>query len=38
MNHAKREYEKYKDRISLKPSEVEIHYLESIKSLEKIGE
>ena len=36
INHAKREYAKYKDRISLQPSEVEIHYLESIKKLEEI--
>ena len=36
MNHARKEYDKYKDRISLKPSEVELHYLESIESLEKI--
>ena len=34
MNHARREYDKYKDRISLKPSEVELHYLDSIKDLE----
>ena len=36
MNHAKIEYDKYKDRIALKPSEVELHYLESIKDLEMI--
>lgn len=36
MNHVKKEYDKYKDRISLKPSEVELHYLESIKDLEKL--
>ena len=36
MNHAKLEYDKYKKRISLKPSDVELHYLESIKDLEKI--
>ena len=36
MNHAKKEYDKYKDRIALMPSEVEIHYLESIKALEMI--
>lgn len=36
MNHARREYNKYKDRIALKPSEVELHYLESIKDLEKL--
>ena len=37
MKHVEREYNKYKDRISLNPSEVELHYLESIKNLEKIG-
>lgn len=31
MEHAKAEYGKYKDRIVLQPSEVEKHYLESIK-------
>ena len=36
MNHAKKEYDKYKDRIALKPSEVELHYLESIKDLERL--
>jgi len=36
MNYAKLEYNKYKNRISLKPSDVELHYLESIKDLEKI--
>lgn len=36
MNHAEKEYDKYKDRIALKPSEVELHYLESIKDLEKL--
>ena len=36
MNYARKEYDKYKDRIALKPSEVEIHYLESIKDLEKL--
>ena len=36
MNHAKKEYGKYKDRIALKPSDVEIHYLEIIKDLEMI--
>ena len=34
MNHAKKEYTKYKDRVLLKPTEVELHYLESIKNLE----
>ena len=29
-------HDKYKDRIALKPSEVELHYLESIKNLEKL--
>ena len=36
LDHVKKEYDKYKDRISLKPSEVELHYLESIKDLEKL--
>ena len=36
MNHAKVEYNKYKNRISLKPTQVELHYLESIKNLESI--
>ena len=36
MNHARKEYDKYKDRLALKPSEVELHYLESIKDLEKL--
>lgn len=37
MKHVKTEYNKYKERISLSPSDVEIHYLESIQSLEKIN-
>ena len=37
MNHVKTEYNKYKHRIELKPSDVELHYLESIKNLEKIS-
>ena len=37
INHVKIEYSKYKDRISLNPSDVELHYLESIKNLEKIS-
>lgn len=36
--HAKVEYSKYKDRVALKPSDVELHYLESIKKLEAIGD
>ena len=36
MEHAKTEYNKYKNRVSLKPTEVELHYLESIKNLESI--
>lgn len=32
----KKEYDKYKNRIALKPSEVELHYLQSIKDLEMI--
>ena len=37
INHAKIEYHKYKDRIALEPTEVEIHYLETIRNLEMIG-
>ena len=37
MNHAKVEYDKYKDKVSLKPSDIEIHYLESINKLETIN-
>ena len=37
IDHAKREYDKYKNRILMKPSDVELHYLESIKDLELIG-
>lgn len=37
LNHAKKEYDKYKNRIALKPTEVELHYLESIKDLETIN-
>ena len=37
IHHVKTEYSKYKDRMSLKPSEVEMHYLESIKGLEQIS-
>lgn len=37
VSHAKREYDKYKNRISMKPSDVELHYLESIRDLELIG-
>ena len=36
INHARKEYDKYKNRISLNPSDVELHYLESIKTLEMI--
>ena len=36
MEYAKTEYNKYKNRLSLKPTEVELHYLESIKNLESI--
>ena len=36
MQHAKKEYGKYKDRIALKPSEVELVFLESIKDLEMV--
>lgn len=37
LNHVEKEYNKYKNRISIKPSNVELHYLESIKKLEMIG-
>ena len=37
MNHAREEYDKYKDRILSKPSAVELHYLESIKNLEMVN-
>ena len=37
IDHAKREYDKYKNRISTKPSDVELAFLESIKNLELIG-
>lgn len=36
INHATKEYEKYKNRIISNPSEVEFQYFESIKNLEKI--
>lgn len=36
LNYAEKEYNKYKNNIPLEPSEVEIHYLESIKELEMI--
>ena len=36
LSHVEKEYDKYKKRISLKPSNVELHYLESIKKLEMI--
>ena len=36
LNHAKKEYDKYKNRVALKPSDVELHYLQSIKDLEMI--
>lgn len=32
----RKEYDKYKDKIALKPSKGELHYLESIKNLEKL--
>lgn len=37
LNHAKKEYDKYKNRIALNPTKVELHYLESIKDLETIN-
>ena len=36
LEHAKNEYDKYKERIDLAPSNVELHYLQSINVLEKI--
>lgn len=36
LSHAKKEYDKYRDRILLKPTDVELHFLGSIKDLEKI--
>lgn len=36
INYAKKEYDKYKERGLLKPNDVELHYLESIKTLEMI--
>jgi len=38
VEHARKEYDKYKERIKFEPSKVEIHYLDSIKELEVIGE
>lgn len=37
IEHVKEEYDKYKKRVLENPSEVELHYLETIKDLEKIG-
>lgn len=34
MEYAKSEYNKYKNRILSQPSEIEKHYLESLKELE----
>ena len=36
MKHATQEYNKYKERLAFNPSNVELHYLESIKDLEKL--
>ena len=36
MNHAKKEYDKYKNRVLLKPSDVELTFLKNIKDLEMI--
>jgi len=38
LEHAKAEYYKYKDRIALQPTEAELHYLESIRTLETVGD
>ena len=35
LEHAKNEYDKYKERIDLAPSNVELHYLQSINVLKK---
>ena len=37
MNHVEKEYNIFKKRINSFPSDVEIHYLESINELKKIG-
>ena len=37
IEHAKKEYDKYKDRVLSKPTDVEIHYLNSITNLESIN-
>ena len=34
IHYARKEYDKYKDRVLSNPSDVELHYLESIKDLE----
>lgn len=38
IEHARKEYDRHKQRVKLEPSKVEIHYLNSIKELEVIGE
>lgn len=37
MKQVKNEYDKYKNRIATEPTEVELHYLESIELLESIN-
>ena len=37
MNHAKMEYDKFKDRLSLQPSDIELAFINNIKELEKIS-
>ena len=36
LEKARSEYKKYKERIRLEPTDVELHYLESTKELEKL--
>lgn len=37
INHTKEEYEKYKQKIISKPSNIEIQYLETLDELKKIS-
>ena len=37
MNHAKLEYDKFKDRLSLQPSDIELAFINNLKDLEKIS-
>lgn len=38
LEKARDEYKKYKERISLNPTEVELHYLEATNELKKIAD